>query len=90
MRLYILAYRTMLQHITNMLNGIPQTMLAIMFLSRTEAINAISMVKNSIPLINAFIVCPFWFVLPNVLDEPHGCLARSLRSRIRDKHPCWL
>ena len=26
----------------------------------------------------------------NVLDEPHGCLARSLRSRIRDKHPCWL
>ena len=28
--------------------------------------------------------------LPNVLDEPHGCLARSLRSRIRDKHPCWL
>ena len=29
-------------------------------------------------------------VLANVLDEPHGCLARSLRSRIRDKHPCWL
>jgi hypothetical protein len=28
--------------------------------------------------------------LANVLDEPHGCLARSLRSRIRDKHPCWL
>jgi hypothetical protein len=27
-------------------------------------------------------------ILPNVEDELHGCLARSVRSTIRDKYPC--
>jgi hypothetical protein len=30
------------------------------------------------------------YLLPNVLDEPRGCLARSLRSRIRNEHLFWL
>jgi hypothetical protein len=28
--------------------------------------------------------------LPNVLDQPRPCLARSVRSTIRDKHGRWL
>ena len=87
MRLYILAYRTMLQHITNMLNGIPQTMLAIMFLSRTEAIKAISMVKKSMPLINAFIICSVCLTLKVSRDHTWR---EACASRIRDMYGRWL